>query len=125
MKKYKLITLWTTILLGLVSTTNAVSVWTLKWKIWDDDVSQEMTQIDWNYSFLDIISVVNNYLWFAIWFLCFLFMIWNGFQLIMARGNEKDMEAAKNALIWCGIGLVVCFLAYIIVNIAINLFRIV
>jgi len=123
MKKYKLIALWTTILLALTSTTNAVVTRTLKWKLWDEDVSQEATQIVWSRSFLDIISFVNSYLRFAIWLICFLFMIWNGFQLIMSRGNEKDMKAAKDALIWCGIWLASCILAYIIVNIAINLFR--
>ena len=123
MRKYKFITLWTTILLGLISTVNAVTVWTMKWKIWDDDVSMESTKIEWSRSFLDIISVVNSYLRFTIWLVCFLFMIWNGFQLIMSRGNEKDMKAAKDALIWCGIWLASCILAYIIVNIAINLFR--
>lgn len=123
MKKYKLTALWTIILMGLFSTTNAVVTWTLKWKLWNVDVSDKATQIEWSRSFLDIISVVNSYLRFAIWLICFLFMIWNGFQLIMSRGNEKDMKAAKDALIWCGIGLASCLLAYIIVNIAINLFR--
>lgn len=123
MKKYKLIALWTSILVELASTANALVTWTLKWKLGDVDVSDNATQIEWSRSLLDIIWVVNSYLRFAIWLICFLFMIWNGFQLIMSRWNEKDMKAAKDALIWCGIGLASCLLAYIIVNIAINLFR--
>lgn len=123
MRKYIFTTLWTNILLGFISTVDAVTVWTMRWRPWDVDVYLEPTQIEWSRSFLDIIWVVNSYLRFAIWFVCFLFMVWNGFQLIMSRGNEKDMKAAKDALIWCGIWLASCILAYIIVNIAINLFR--
>lgn len=122
MKKHRIIWPLAIVLLSIACTVDAVSVWTLKWKIWDRDVSQEATQIDWSRSILDIIWVVNSYLRFAIWFVCFLFMVWNGFQLIMARWNEKDMKAAQTALIWCSVWLASCFLAYIIVNIAINLF---
>lgn len=123
MKKYKLIALWTALLIQISSFTDAVIAWTLRWGLWNPDVSHKRTEIKWNYWILNIIWAVNNYLRFAIWLVCFIFMIWNGFQLIMARGNEKDMDNAKNALIWCGIGLASCFLAYIIVNIAINLFK--
>lgn len=122
MLKKTLIRIQIIIMTTLISTTNAVTVRTIRWTVWDRDVTQNPTQIDWSRSFLDIISVVNSYLWFAIWFVCFLFMIWNGFKLIMSRWDEKDMKAAQNALVWCGVWLVTCFLAYIIVNIAIKLF---
>ncbi len=118
MKKNKSIALWTIILLWFTSTVDAVSVWTLI-----NPYVPGYSRIEWDYSFFDIIRVVNSYLRFTIWFFCFLFTIWNGFQLIIARGNEKNMESTKKALIWCSIGLVSCFLAYIIVNIVINLFR--
>ena len=122
MFKKALILLQIIVVSTLLSTTNAVSVWTLRPRIWNPDIPQQPTQIDWSRSFLDILSVVNSYLRFAIWFVCFLFMIWNGFKLIMSRWDEKDMKSAQNALIWCGVWLVTCFLAYIIVNIAIKLF---
>ena len=122
MFKKALILLQVIIVTTLLSTTNAVSVWTLRPRTWNPDIPQQPTQIDWSRSFLDILSVVNSYLRFAIWFVCFLFMIRNGFKLIMSRWDEKDMKSAQNALIWCGVWLVTCFLAYIIVNIAIKLF---
>ena len=122
MLKKTIIRIQIIIMTTLISTTNAVTVRTIRWTVWDRDVTQNPTQIDWSRSFLDILSVVNSYLRFAIWFVCFLFMIWNGFKLIMSRWDEKDMKAAQNALVWCGVWLVTCFLAYIIVNIAIKLF---
>jgi len=68
------------------------------------------------------ISSVNSYIRFFIGFFCFVFMIWNGYKLITANGDEKAMKSAKTALLWSFIWLAVCILAYIIVNIAVNLF---
>ena len=73
-------------------------------------------------SILNTISLVNSYIWFFIWFFCFAFMVWNGYKLITANGDEKAMKSAKTALLWSFIWLAICILAYIIVNIAVNLF---
>lgn len=98
----------------------AVTAWTLKKTT--DSAEHSWTQIVGSRSILDIISMVNSYLWFAIWFCCFLFMIWNGFKLISANWDEKSMDSAKKALLWSGIWIAICLLAYIIVNLAVRLF---
>lgn len=123
MKKLKIILTWilTSLLLIFVSTTNAVTLWTLRWQT-GGDFSQKGVQIEGQRSIYNTISLVNKYLWFAIWFVCFLFMVWNGYQLIMARGDEKQMKSATNALIGCAVWLTVCILAHIIVNVAVKLF---
>jgi len=100
---------------------SAVTLRTLKWAL-NGDIDNDPTQIEWQRSILNIISLVNNYLWFIIGLACFWFMVWNGYQLIMARGDEKQMKSATNALIWCAVWLTVCILAHIIVNIAVKLF---
>ena len=100
---------------------SAVTLRTLKWAL-NGDIDNDPTQIGWQRSILNIISLVNNYLWFIIGLACFWFMVWNGYQLIMARGDEKQMKSATNALIWCAVWLTVCILAHIIVNIALKLF---
>ena len=100
---------------------SAVTLRTLKWAL-NGDIDNDPTQIGWQRSILNIISLVNNYLWFIIGLACFWFMVWNGYQLIMARGDEKQMKSATNALIWCAVWLTVCILAHIIVNIAVKLF---
>lgn len=108
-------------LLVFRSSVNAVTLRTLEWVIgWD--VKNTQTQVEWEYSIFNIISLVNKYLWFTIGLACFWFMIWNGYQLIMARGDSKQMDAATKSLIWCALGLTVCILAHVIVNIAIRLF---
>jgi len=103
------------------SNANAVTLRTLKWAI-GGDFSKDPTQIEWQHSIFNIISLVNNYLWFIIGLACFWFMVWNGYQLIMARWDDKQMKSSTNALIWCAVWLTVCILAHIIVNVAVKLF---
>lgn len=103
------------------SITNWVTLRTIKWPIWSD-FNQDPTIIEGNRSIFNTISLVNDYLWFAIWLACFWFMIWNGYQLIMARGDEKQMKTATNSITWCAVWIVVCVLARIIVNLAVKLF---
>ena len=79
-------------------------------------------QVSGSRSILNTISMVNSYIWFFIWFFCFVFMIWNGYKLITANWDEKAMKSARTALLWSFIWLAICIVAYIIVNIAVNLF---
>lgn len=122
MKKYKIISTILTAILLCLSKVDAVRVRVPKWKFWSNPDVSSTSQVYWKYSIFDTISLVNGYLWFAIWFVCFLFMVRNWYQLIIARGDEKEMKKATGALTGCAIWLVVCILAYIIVNIAIKLF---
>lgn len=121
MKKFKITWILVSLLLAFMSITNAVTLYTLKWAV-GSDFHQDPTRIQGQRSIFSTISLINDYLWFAIWLACFWFMIWNGYQLIMARGDEKQMKAATDSLIWCGVWLAVCILAHIIVNIAVKLF---
>lgn len=87
-----------------------------------DAADQAHEQVDGSRSILNTISMVNSYIWFFIGFFCFVFMIWNGYKLITANGDEKAMKSARTALLWSFIWLAICIVAYIIVNIAVNLF---
>lgn len=122
MKKFKIVWALIPLLLAFISTTNAVTLWTLRWAV-GGDFNQEPVPIEGQRSIFNTISLVNNYLWFAIGLACFWFMIWNGYQLIMARGDEKQMKTATDALIGSAVWLAVCILAHIIVNIAVRLFQ--
>ena len=113
---------WVFLMLLCIPCVHAVTVRTP----WDDTVVNEDVprgqQIEWKYSVFDIISFINSYLWLAIWLICFIVIIRNWIKLIIARGDSKEMKSATNALIWCAIGLLVCILSYIIVNLALKLF---
>ena len=117
----KIVSLWIVLLSTFMSKVFAITAWTFKWQIWSDaDVS--ITKIGGSGSIFKIISFVNGYLRFAIWFVCFLFMIINGYKLITAHGDEKQTGAATKALWHSIIWIAICLLAYIIVNLAVRLF---
>ncbi len=118
-KLKKLATIWLISLIGFISKVSAVRVRTFRDT---KNTEHNISQIDGSRSILDMISVVNSYLWFAIWFCCFVFMIWNWYKLITAAWDEKATWAAKKSLLWSGIWIAVCLLAYAIVNIAVRLF---
>lgn len=121
MSSKKIISLWIILLSTLMSKVFAVKTWIMEWYLWSD-ADVPITQIDWSRSIFNIISFVNGYLRFAIWFVCFLFMIINGYKLITAHGDEKQTWAATKALWQSIIWIAICLLAYIIVNVAVRLF---
>ena len=108
-------------LFTLLSKVDAVRLWTLRWDIWGD-LPSTWTEVTGERSVFDMIRLVNSYLRFWIGFVCFLFMIINGYKLITANGDQKQTEAATSALIKSIIWIAVCLLAYIIVNLAVKLF---
>lgn len=116
----KFITLCTITFIGLMSKVSAVTVRTFRKT--KNTADHNRSQIDGSRSILDIISFVNSYLRFAIWFVCFLFMIINGYKLIMNNGDEKGSAAATSWLLKSIIWIVICLLAYIIVNLAVKIF---
>lgn len=118
----KLVSIWVITAFGFISKAYALSVRTLKGT--KDSASEDYgyVQVDGSYSVLDIISLVNDYLWFAVWFVCFLFMIINGYKLITANWDEGQTKKATKALLWSVVWIAVCLLAYIIVNLAVKLF---
>lgn len=82
----------------------------------------KLVKKDGNYSPLDVIKFVNDYLWFAIGFVCFLFVVVNWIKLIISRWDEQETAKAMKALLWCAVWILICLSAYIIVNLAIRLF---
>lgn len=116
----KLTSIWIITLIVSMSKTYAVTAQTLRKT--EDTADHIRSQIDGSRSLLDIISFVNSYLWFAIWFVCFLFMVINGYKLIMNNWDEKQSETATSWLVKSIIWILICLLAYIIVNVAVKLF---
>lgn len=116
-----------TLLINFFSSADALYAFTIskrKPSEWDvADNPEGWTYINWDHSILDVINLVNNYLWFAVWFVCFLFMIINGYKLITAHGDEKKTSSAMTGLMWSIVWIVICLLAYIIVNLAVKLFQ--
>ncbi len=92
----------------------------------EKDVNIPSTVVDGTYegSAIDVwnvVSAVNGYLWFLIGFVCFVFLVYNGIQLVMSRGEEKEFKSAKQMMLGATIGIAICFLSYSLVRIVVNL----
>ncbi|MDD2536922.1 MAG: hypothetical protein PHU61_00285 [Candidatus Absconditabacteria bacterium] len=70
---------------------------------------------------LATVAFVNNYLWFFIGFLCFLFATWSGIQLIISRGNKDEFNKATKMLIGAIVGIFIAFISYGLVRVVVNL----
>ena len=116
----KLTSIWTITIIGFISKVSAITVQTIKRTT--DTADHDLSQIDGSRSIFDIISLVNSYLWFAIWFVCFLFMIINGYKLIINNWDEKQTSTATSWLLKSIIWIIICLLAYVIVNLAVKIF---
>jgi hypothetical protein len=71
---------------------------------------------------LSAIAFVNEYLRFAIGFLCFVFLVFNGFKLIIARGDKEIFKKSTMGLVGSIVGIVICLLSYSAVRMIVNLF---
>jgi hypothetical protein len=116
----KLTSIWIITIIGFISKVSAITVQTIKRTT--DTADHDLSQIDGSRSIFDIISLVNSYLWFAIWFVCFLFMIINGYKLIINNWDEKQTSTATSWLLKSIIWIIICLLAYVIVNLAVKIF---
>ena len=116
----KLTSIWTITIIGFISKVSAITVQTIKRTT--DTADHDLSQIDGSRSIFDIISLVNSYLWFAIWFVCFLFMIINGYKLIINNWDEKQTSTATSWLLKSIIWIIICLLAYVIVNLVVKIF---
>ena len=87
------------------------------------DVNIPRTQISNNKSsLLSAIALVNDYLWFFLGFLCFIFFVWNGIRLVMARGDKDVLKKATKAILGSVVGIIICFASYSVVKIVVNMF---
>ena len=52
----------------------------------------------------------------------FVFFLWSGFQFLSSKGDPKALDAAKARMTYATIGMVLCFLAYLLTQFFLNLF---
>ncbi|MCL2085890.1 pilin, partial [Candidatus Saccharibacteria bacterium] len=60
----------------------------------------------------NIISVVI----FIVGALCVIMLVWGGIQYILSAGDSGKVTSAKNTILYAVIGLIVCIVAYAVVQ---------
>lgn len=88
----------------------------------EDLVVNGPTQVQWDeWNVFSTIQLINKYLWFAISVVCMGVLIYGGFLLMTANGDDKKMQTANKILTGALIGIVIAILSYAIVRIVVNL----
>jgi glucokinase len=73
-------------------------------------------------SYLNVINIVNDYLWFALAAVCVGTLVYAGIRLMTARWDKAKMQQANRALVGMVIGLGIAYFSYTIVRIIANWF---
>lgn len=92
---------------------------------WNEDIVVTWpTQVETNeWTLFEIIQIVNQYLWFAIWFFCLIVLIIGGFKILSAEGNAEKLKKANKLIIGSVIGIFIAVLSYAAVRLIVNLFQ--
>lgn len=64
----------------------------------------------------NIISTGINVLLFGVTITALFFMVYGGIKWITSEGDSKQLEAARNTMLFSAIGMAVAFLSFLIVN---------
>jgi hypothetical protein len=71
---------------------------------------------------LNVIQLINSYLWFAIWVVCMAVLIRGWVKLITAQWDEKKMAEANKLLLWALAWIIISLLSYALIRLIVNLF---
>jgi len=69
-----------------------------------------------------VFTTITNAALYIIGAISVLMLIYGGFRYTISGGNEKDVTAAKNTILYAVVGIIVAIMAYAIVNFVIGQF---
>jgi len=69
-----------------------------------------------------VFTTITNAALYLIGAISVLMLIYGGFRYTISGGNEKDVTAAKNTILYAVVGIIVAIMAYAIVNFVIGKF---
>lgn len=70
----------------------------------------------------DFLSGLFNIAFFIAVFLAFYFLVWGGFQYILAQGKKEELSKARARIVWALVGLMIVALAYSIAKFGAQIF---
>lgn len=69
-----------------------------------------------------IIGVGLNVMLVFLVLLSLFYLVWGGFNWMQSAGDQKNLDAARNKIVFAILGLILGFVSFVIVNIFTNLF---
>lgn len=127
-------------LMSLFYRTTNVGVWLLLWcisylpsyavtvevpgdNITTRDTSIPSSTIQWDSEdIINLIKLINEYLWFSIASVCLAVAIYAGYQIIMSGWDKAKMQKGNDTLVWALIGIFISLFSYVLVRLVVNLF---
>lgn len=82
---------------------------------WSTSINTDRTEL------VDVINIVNKYLWFSLWLIAMIIFVYAGIKLIVSWKSE-EFKKSNTMLLGAGIAIVVSMLSYTLINLLINLF---
>ena len=73
-------------------------------------------------SFFNIFRLINEWLWIIIGLVAFIVLLYGGFLLMTSRGDAKALKTAQDLILYAVIGIGIAIVAYVFVNVLVNLF---
>lgn len=114
------------LLINLVAKVWAFSRWSVKLPdAWAGEVgtySQHIYTYDERMTRLELINIVNDYLWFFLWGICMWVLMWWWFRLIVSEWESAEFKQANKMVIYSLAGIVLSISSYYAVQIILNLF---
>lgn len=75
------------------------------------------------FGFNGIKFFIDLFIFFGI-FLCLGFVIFGGFKYLISQGDKKKLEDARHTILFSVVGLILIFLAFLIVNVVLAFFNV-
>ena len=73
-------------------------------------------------SYLNVINIINDYLWFWLAAVCVWVLVYVGFKLMTAQWDKDKMKQANQALVGMVIGLAIAYFSYTVIRMVANWF---
>lgn len=79
--------------------------------------------ISWDKNFwIELIDVINAYLWFFIWVVSMAMLLYWWYSLIYSKWDEEEFRRANRILYYWWIWIFVSLLSYVWISLLVNLF---
>lgn len=86
------------------------------------DIKEAWTVAVNDNKFKENFKIINRYLWIFMWVISMWVIIYAWVNLISSEGNEENLKKANKTLIYWLVWIVISLGAYVIINVAINIF---
>ncbi len=88
----------------------------------DETIHQQQENVEEDQDFwIDLISIVNEYLWFFVWIIAMGVVLYGWYLLVTSSGNEEEYKKATKLLIYWLVWIIVALSAYLLVSFIVNL----